>query len=452
MSFSDWSSFLADVLVVVAGVFVAAILVLSARNPRPLLWLALLAALAVLPRTILVLVPPSVPWHVGITTESVSLKTYSAAILLAIIYVAARGRHKLPVSLWLYVLVAVIVFATSWFFLWPHTQGVASGMLHIATSIAALLVGAALAHADSYASDEAVVAVSIFMIVAVQVPIVLLQIVGIQLFPTDQATQLFEGDRPNGTFGHPGTMGKVFLLLLVILLPLTQSRCRRARRWSIAAVVLMCPLVVITASRTNSVAIGATVVLWIVFSSRVSLGRKLIVLAGVSGVIVASIPLWAERIATGEDGSTRARLLEVGLEQIALRPFTGTGPNNYIDLVSQTEATAAAGWPVHNAFLLGWAELGVFGVAILFLPYLAVLFLSVRSLRTDRGPQALAVLSSLPGLLAICVTGWGLLAEMLPLWMFVTGAAIAGLSGVTRRRYPADQARTKSSYLLNGRR
>lgn len=417
-----------DVVLALTCGFLAVLFALSARNPRPVIWLSLLGALAVLPRTVLTLVPPSVSWHVGITTESISVKTFSIAILVALIYVAVRGNAKIGVGLWSYLLAAVTVLGTSWYFVWPHTQAVTSGVLHIATAIAALMLGVVLARNQFYSNDAATVAIAIFLVVAIQAPVVLLQMAGVQLFPTDQATQLFEGDRPNGTFGHPGTMGKVFLLLLIILLPLTQSAAARARRWSTAAVVLMCPLVVITASRTNSVAVGATIVLWIVFSSRVALGRKITVLAGVCGLIVASIPLWTERIATGEDGSTRARLLQVGLEQIALRPFTGTGPNSYIDVVSQTEATAASGWPVHNAFLLGWAELGLVGVIILFLPYVATVFLSARAVRANGRAEALSVLASFPGLLAICVTGWGLLAELLPLWMFVTGVAIAGIT------------------------
>ena len=86
-------------------------------------------------------------------------------------------------------------------------------------------------------------------------------------------------------------------------------------------------------------------------------------------------------------------------------------PNSYVAEVGRIDQLTKTGVPVHNMFLLTAGELGVPGAALLWTPVLLVLgwavYHTVRTRGRDRAARILV--SAVPGVFLIALTGWGLL-------------------------------------------
>ena len=180
-----------------------------------------------------------------------------------------------------------------------------------------------------------------------------------------------------------------------------------------------------TGSRANTVALVSTWILWILLSSpKVVRGglKARVTLALIVGVLL-TFPYWSARLLSTESGE-RSHFNDVALRYLGMTSWwSGVGPNSYVEAVGRTDPLTAAGWPVHNMFLLTTVELGVVGAA-LFAALIAVPTIRAWSLRRGpglRGPYALALLAMAPGLLLIVLTGWGMLADALAPWTMTVG-------------------------------
>jgi O-antigen ligase len=270
--------------------------------------------------------------------------------------------------------------------------------------------------------------VTILAIVCLELAVVIAQSLGSTAFPQEAQAEIWEGYRANGTFAHPGSLGKYLLLLIALVLPELRSPVRTLRRLAVSIIALAAPCLVLTASRTNALAYVVALLLWtLLLPNRQNWIKKLSVPVLVGGGIIATSSVWIERIRRGEDGSFRAELTEAALAQIERAPFLGVGPNSYVDSVGRYDHLAAIGWPVHNVFLHMTVEVGLIGAALFFAPHVYVLVASARSWwqhgRDSRYGQA--VLATFPAIVAISLTGWGMLTESLPLWLFVLAYSVA---------------------------
>jgi hypothetical protein len=188
--------------------------------------------------------------------------------------------------------------------------------------------------------------------------------------------------------------------------------------------ISLVPLAV-SSGRTNALAAVALVAITVVLDpgvQRWSNRVRATVAVTVAGLLTWGI--WAERFRTGEDSAYRGRFNETALRFLETADLVaGSGPNTYVSAVGPTDAMAAAGWIVHNHYLLAAVELGLLGAFLLVVPMLLTL---ARALRARRDPDvggttARAFLASMPGILLITMTGWGMMSGMLAPWFFVTG-------------------------------
>lgn len=393
----------------------------------------LLGSLAVLPKN---LTGSTAADHgrSGIAGAEPQLMTYTVAIVIVLL-VLAPSRARLSRSMWqgLVLLVPFVVALALWvLFVWPNTLEQDAGVVQYVTGVAAFGAGWLLASAAETNSNRALFLLrGVAVVSAVQSGIVLLQSVGIGIFPQSSGSAEFEGSRANGTFDHPSTLGKIFLALLLVVMPYTNSSSRRERKLAWLVVFLMVPGFVLTSSRANALGFVLMVVVWVMLlPGRHNRGLKTAVPTLVIVGVVSTLNIWIERFETGENGSFREHYDQVALSQIALRPLTGTGPNSYLTVVSAYDSQTAQGWPVHNIFLLTATELGLPLAVMFYAPFVVIAVAAlVRAWRADRvGDAARCYVAFLPAFAVVGLTGWGYLqGGSLPVLMLAIGAVTFAL-------------------------
>jgi hypothetical protein len=273
--------------------------------------------------------------------------------------------------------------------------------------------------------DRAIAAV-VLMLIALQAVVTVLQTLGFDIFSdVSEAGELTEG-RANGMFGHPGTMGKNIVLISLLAVPLTASKDPRTRRLAFLSLIVAIVPVGLSESRSNFAALIALLLTWALLMPRgkgVSIRLALPVGAGI--IALMFYETIAARFLNDPGGGQRGHFMEVALAHIPDNLWIGVGPGGYIPFFGQFDPLTAEGWPVHNAFVLMVAELGLFGAALLFLPLLLSPAVAALKLLRSTGLStvyARTVLASIPSIVIMATTGWGLVgAVILPMWMFVFG-------------------------------
>ena len=400
--------------------------------------IGLLAAAAV-PRQLVKL--EDVPDRTDITdiaTAGPALSTTSIAILCMLLITASATRRErsplipraIPMIL-PFVLFCVVAYA----FVWPHTPSVRGGIISLTTALLAWVVGRRfqiLLRGNT--SALRMVAGGLLFLFAIEVAVAFTQLaIGI--------TEL--AGRGAGTFAHPAWLGKYVLVLMPLLLPLTASDDRRTARLSSIALMLALVGTALTVARANLLVLIAVILAWSLFRSY-GAGVKSIIFrrAGVPlAVALLSLPfasLVLERFASDPDGGDRTPLLDAGLRIIALHPLVGTGPNNYVPTARASEAIVfSTGYPVHNTFLLGIAELGIFGLVLFALPVVAAVVTCIGHARDsdkDTSNTARAFLITIGGVAIVGLSGWGFWQDsILQLLFFGAGYAHAKVAPVTVR-------------------
>lgn len=358
----------------------------------------------------------------GIAGSEPRIMTYTVGIILIAsmgVFVSKRSRANL-------LLLPLVVFLLFCYcFVWEPTGEVQAGMIHFFTAGAAWSAGLfAASSVDKNGKSGQTFILWILATVLLQLCISVLQFAGFPLFPTNAATSELVGSRINGSFGHPTTLGKVLLLFQMVCLPFTRSTTRLTRSSAWIAVVAAFPMFILSGGRANFFSAIVMVLLWTLLLPRGrALGSKVAIPLIVATVAFASAGVWVARFEEDPEGSTRQHFNEVAMALIPENPIAGTGPNTYITTAGPTDMLTAQGWPVHNSVLLAAVEIGTLGAFLLFLPLLVALYVAWRrrSEDTDAGDFSRAYVASMPGIALVALTGWGMMSDTLPLWMFLAG-------------------------------
>lgn len=268
---------------------------------------------------------------------------------------------------------------------------------------------------------QRLVAVAVAAVIGWQAVIAGMQMLGVRAVGAIDVGGV-EVARASGLAGHSGNLGKILFFLIAILLPLTRSSDKVARRAAVAAIALAAVLTGITFSRANTLAVVLAIGLWVILSPGIALAKRILI--PIAGLVVA-LPIIDVLILRNEydpDGGSRPLLTETAYRQISETLWLGVGPNNYLNYVGQFDPLAAGGLPVHSAFLLALAELGLLCSVLLLIPFAQALLQSFRSFagKGESRLYAASLLAVTPGLILIGATGWGLLREQYLILMFFT--------------------------------
>jgi hypothetical protein len=380
----------------------------------------ILAALCVLPRILITLIPADAQ-HSGITTGGIALYTYSIPLLLCFVFFGPITLFKAIPRTYVALLIVLTLLTA---FYWEPALERWAGLLHVATAVVAWGVGATLSRVlNQDLKGDRVVVLAVALVVAAEAAFSVLQIIGVR----DIGTLVDGGERIariSGSLGHPGTLGKTLFFLMILLLPFTRSIDRVAKRLAVSSIVLIVVLTALTYGRANILAAFAVIVGWSLFAPGRNIRARFALPVGAALMALPFLGPLLLRFEADPDGGDRPYLLPAAYEQISRTPIFGIGPNSYISTVSQFDPFTTFGLPVHNSFLLALAEFGALGAILLLIPLIWLIIGAVRRMRVlgSVGDSSVALLASLPGILLTGLTGWGLMASAtLPLWFFVYG-------------------------------
>lgn len=358
----------------------------------------------------------------GISGAEPRIMTYTVAIFL-ILVLGFISRAK--TTGYLIVIPFIIFLCVNYLFVWDQTGEINAGMVHFFTAAAAWCGGLILAlNVDKNGKTGQYFVSWVLGAVLLQLVISILQFAGFPLFPTNAATSELVGSRVNGSFGHPTTLGKVLLLVQMVCLPFTRSTLTASRRAAWVSILASFPMLILSGGRANFFSSVVMVLLWTLMLPRgKALGSKVAIPLVVATVGFASAGVWAARFEEDPEGSTRQHFNEVALALLPDHPVAGTGPNSYITAAGPTDLLTAQGWPVHNSALLAAVEIGVLGALLLFAPLFVAFSKSWKQRRvdSDAGDFSRAYVAATPGIALVALTGWGMMSDTLPLWLFLAG-------------------------------
>ncbi|MGF4043247.1 O-antigen ligase family protein [Paenarthrobacter nitroguajacolicus] len=361
----------------------------------------------------------------GIAGSEPRLMTYTVAIAVIVLMGVVAGKFSRSNLLLLpFVAFLIICFV----FIWTPTGEVQAGMVHFLTAAAAWAAGSyAASCVDQDGKTGRTFMYWILGTVVVQLGISLLQFAGLPLFPTNAATAELVGSRINGSFGHPTTLGKILLLFVMVSLPFTRSKMRQTRVAAWAVILGSMPMFVMSGGRANFFSAVVIILIWTLLLPRgKALGSKLAIPIVIGIAAFASAGVWVARFEEDPEGSTRQHFNDVATALIPANPLAGTGPNTYITTAGPTDLLTAQGWPVHNSVLLAAVEIGVGGALLLFGPLVLAFFTAWRRRSEDnhQGDFARAYVASTPGIALVALTGWGMMSDTLPVWLFFVAFCI----------------------------
>ncbi len=366
--------------------------------------------------------------HVDIASSSVGVTSVMVAVATALL-INVAGRLRAPGGV-LLAPAAIWLLVGTWLS-WGRSDEHDAGLAHLGVGFGAWLVGASCAYAiraDPRVRERA--AMYLTGLLAIQALVVVGQALGFDINPMSaQELALLEG-RYNGLLNHPGQLANATLIIFVLILGLRDSMAS----WRSGRTALLFTLVmgICIAAGSRAQILGAIALLlgWALFAfgQRAPRGRRF----GAVGIavlgLVASYPVLQKRFSEDPTGGGRGILQEIGLQAVMEHPWVGVGPNSYVSVIGLSDALTASGVPVHNAFLISAAELGIVGAIALWLP---VLWTFARGFRlrkeggSGRAPAVAATAFFVPFLIST-FTGWGLLSDPLyGLLMLVMGAIYA---------------------------
>lgn len=402
-------------------ILIGAVLVVATRSPSPRwvvgITLGCLAALCLYPALILGVRDT---FHVGIAPLVPELRTFSLVVGAVAVSTALPLRQRYFPTLWLPFFAWL---ALGMEFFWSGSSAEWSGIAQFACGAAGWTVGTYLGRRTTESEILRYRLAQILCgIVFVELVVTVMQRAGIHINSLRPQDAAILGDRVNGTANHPDNLGKILFLLVILLLPLTRSAERRTRLLALLGVGASIIPLGLAQGRANFISFALLVVMWAVLLPGDE-GRRVrpIILAGAAVATIGFAVAYASRFSEDPGGGARGELNVIALNQIPKSPIHGLGPNNYtLALGPQTGSYI----PVHNTFLLLTAELGIVGMLLFFLPIVVVLRRATRGRRLagPAGDHARTLLASVPGILLIAATGWGMLgSSVLTLWLLVIG-------------------------------
>ncbi|QYF73736.1 O-antigen ligase [Cryobacterium sp. PAMC25264] len=372
--------------------------------------------------------------HVGVAGPGLDISTYGAGVCLALlIALFSHGSGSKTQPLWMF-LPFVVFLIVGMCFLWSGTNEQVAGTWQYLLGVGGWIVGGFVGRklVVGQGGTAGAFTTVIFCAIVIQFALSVLQWVGVLAPSVDAQTAELVGGRVSGSLNHPNNLGKTLFLLMALLLPFTKSDNRRIRLTSQAGLIVALIPLGLTGGR--AVLAGAILLMgaWAVLQpAALDRGRRFVLpaMAGLAVLMFGGAAL--SRLEEDPTGGSRDRLLAVALDLIPSHLWTGVGPNSYVTAVGPYDALTATGWPVHNTFVLGVVELGLIGAVLLFVPVVWAALRAVVHLG-QKGPHAAfsaAAISSIPGLLLIGTTGWGMLAgPILPLWFFAMAVLTSAAS------------------------
>ncbi|WP_241549101.1 O-antigen ligase family protein [Gordonia alkanivorans] len=370
-----------------------------------------------------------------IAPSSPVLITSIVAVLICLvaILVSNRSLHAslVIIPLGLYLLAGYI-------FIWPGDSVRASGVFLLACACLAWFVGANLFE-WCFSVPRAWLITNLLLLLVVATQTIVCGFQYMEFSSGGGAAAVADGvasdltGRTSGTFAHPGTLGKLLFVIVSVSVVALESVETAVRRVALATILCSFVCVVLTQSRANIAALGVMVCIFLILSrspERIRNREKrvawvFLVIAGLVGVSVISA-----RFAADPNGGERSHFLQVGLDQFWRAPAFGVGPNSYILEAGAYDRLTAEGWPVHNTILLIACELGVVGLISFALPFLASIARAIPRLRERSlsGSYARVAIASVPGLVIVLGSGWGMLNLYVVIaWFMASGFIYRGI-------------------------
>jgi len=205
--------------------------------------------------------------------------------------------------------------------------------------------------------------------------------------------------RAYGGFDHPNILGGVLVFGLLLAAyyiinlpgrePVRETRKKLSNRWRATGIFWLFYLLGLGAltfsfSRSAFLALGAGFLVYGLFYLQAKQKfefQKLLALAFISVLLVTAISwpfkeIWTSRVLMNnrlevKSLDERQEYALQAAQMIKARPWLGVGRGNYVEQVATFDPYPQ---PVHNVFILSWAEIGVFG----FLALAAWLFYSLK--------------------------------------------------------------------------
>lgn len=406
---------LATALAVLA---VAGVLFSTYRHRMPVALVIVLASFCVQPSLFDLDPVQNAVVHPGIAPWTPRVYLATVLVLAAAVLVKRRPMtQRRPEMALVFVVLLFIGCAT----VWDGTTLQWAGVMQFGLAAVAWVAGSRLGWwLERDAVGDRWIVGGVVVLIGLQLLICLLQVTGTFL-DVEASDQGFE--RARGTFGHAGDLGKVLVALMALLLPWTLLPRPWTRRAAYTGIALGMLVLGMSVSRSNLIAAVVMLLAWAALTSGRRYGARTVAVVVVA--MVVSVPFVAsivQRFELDPNGGSRPELTAAALAQIGRSPLFGTGPNSYVDVVAAYDRATASGLPVHNAFLLVAAELGVILTALALVALIHVIA-TVRQRRLQLGSQAIfanAFLAIVPAFVLIGATGWGILkGTILGVWALV---------------------------------
>jgi O-Antigen ligase len=356
--------------------------------------------------------------YVGIAPEIPTIYTYTFVLVaIGIIYAATDSRVWRELDFWYPLLVWLLVLGL---FAWGFSPRSVSGSVHIVLAAVVFGVGQLAGKRDP---ASPILAWTFAAIAWLQLFAIGLWAIGLPLRELDGPQPPDVAGRAFGLTGHPGELAKLlfFCAMFVLTLPRRTSAEKWLFRLTMAAIFIG---VYFSQSRTGLLSVAVLVAAYTVLESfSAGLRRSHVLMLGTIGFLgLASLPWLIARFSADPAGGARQHVLWVAVELIKDNFWLGVGPNNYVAVGGAIDALTASGVPVHNAFLLSFAELGLIGAALFWFPFMLMATAAVLVLKRTKGGHIAArvLVSSFVGLLLTALTGWGLLQGATLLVMALT--------------------------------
>lgn len=231
--------------------------------------------------------------------------------------------------------------------------------------------------------------------------------------------------RIGGLMGHPNLLAAYLALLLPIFLASTLSSYGGKVKTALIVVSAMGLIeLVLTLSRSGWAAFAAAFACLLIITftnryirTRFFVAKVSLAIASFMGLILGSGPV-LRRILQSDSGALdfRWEWMGVAWRMVEARPFLGFGLNTFeYQMVPYTPEQSVSAlldrfgevWPpVHNIYLLIWAEQGTLGFLLFAAFHVAVLMTALRNLRTYVNDKLFAMnVGCLCGFVALMVDG-----------------------------------------------
>ena len=224
--------------------------------------------------------------------------------------------------------------------------------------------------------------------------------------------------RAEGTLGSPGTAGGILAAYLAIVSAMVWLFPKRSQKvFALVCFVVGCIALITTAGRAPWGSFVVAILGFILVAWRQAwIQRRTLILLFTMILVIGYIfsPMIYNRLTQDDRGSaeSRLRMFRLAWNVIQASPshlFLGVGANNYA-LVAPGYNTSDVGFlgyvidsSVHNAYLLAWAETGLFGL-FFFIVFLAVpLLKSWKHIRSGNRFISIIALGLGCALVAMCI-------------------------------------------------